>query len=504
MWHDFIGSFARLKADKTAIIDRVAQRQLTYAQLDQEVRLWSGYLAAQGVAFGERVAYLAPNRLEHITLFFACSRLGAILVPLNQRLADEELRAILARVDPILFLGDGPQPFAEAIQYQRVCDVAWQADHPAPPMVDVQDETPLMMLFTSGTTGRPKGVMLHAGMMMANMHHTVASGVLQKNDISIINTPFFHTGGYHVFTLPLLSIGGTLILCEKFDPGQVLQAIDADRVTVFWGVPTMFQALYDHETFSKCDFSRIRFFLSGGAPLTLSLIQGYHQHGIPFKQGFGLTEVGPNCFLHETKDAFQRPDSIGRPMVHSQVKVVDNEGRPVAANEIGELLITGPHRCLGYWREESLFAAMLQDGYFATGDLVRVDEEGFFYVVGRKKQMYISGGENVYPGEVEKQLVIHPVIHQAVVVAVADQKWGEVGFAFVVPDVPDVPVKNRQQVLSLAAIRSYLNPRLARYKHPQYLHLLENIPLLANGKIDRRLLEQKARQLLKSHFVVLP
>ena len=389
---------------------------------------------------------------------------------------------ILLRVEPGYFVGAGPCPFESPFIYRELDDIDLDVDEDEPPAVTVAEEDPLLMLFTSGSTGTPKGVLLHAGMLMANIRFTIDAGVLLPGEISIVNTPFFHTGGYNVFCLPLLSIGGTLILFEGFDPGGVLEAIREEGVSVFWAVPTMFQAIYDHPDFAKTDFSNIRFFLSGGAPLSLHLIQAYHKQGVPFKQGFGLTEVGPNCFLHETRDSFQRPDSIGKPMAHSRVKVVDRDGREVGPDQVGELLIAGPHVCKGYWRDEERFRESLRDGFFATGDLVRRDSEGFFYVVGRLKDMYISGGENVYPGEVEKQLVAHPEISQAVVVSVPDPKWTEVGFAFF--------AGNRN--LTLPEIRSWLDPRLARYKHPHYVRRLKELPLLANGKIDRQALKAEA------------
>ncbi len=489
MWRDFIQVFAQSSAGKIAIVDDRSGRRLTYADLHRESEEWRGWLLGQGVTTGDRVAFLAPNRLEHLTLFFACNRIGAIFVPLNHRLAAGELADIIDRVQPACFVGEGAAPFPHPV-YQSI-DSLDPAPKTTRPPVPVTDDQPLLMLFTSGTTGRPKGVLLQAGMLMANMHHTVASDVLRPEDISIANTPFFHTGGYNVFTLPLLSIGGTLILFERFDPGSVLKAIDREGITVFWGVPTMFQALRDHVDFSRTDFSRIRFFLSGGAPLSPPLIQAFHQRGIPFKQGFGLTEVGPNCFLHETEDAFERPDATGKPMAHSRVKVVDENGNAVGVDEVGELWIGGPHLCAGYWREESLFRQSIREGLFVTGDLVRVDAAGFFYVVGRKKEMYISGGENVYPGEVEKKLVSHADISQAVVVAVADEKWGEVGFAFLVATF------TRERDGRLETLRDFLNPILARYKHPHHLKILERMPLLANGKIDRNRLRREARELAR-------
>ncbi|MBF0192795.1 MAG: AMP-binding protein [Magnetococcales bacterium] len=478
MWQDFIARHAQERADHVALVDRQTRQIYHYAQLQTEILRLTAHLVALGVQEGDRVALLAPNRLEHVTLFFACVQLGAILAPLNHRLAPQEIDAILDELDPVLKLGDDQTPGFHPLSILEGPPPTLTL----PPPVAVPDHRVLMILYTSGSSGRPKGVMLHAAMILANIHNTLSADVLRPEDISIVNTPFFHTGGYHVFCLPMLSIGGTLILHPRFDPGWVLEEIHQAGVTVFWAVPTMFQAMFDHPDFQQTDFSRIRFFLSGGAPLSLALIQGYHRQGVPFKQGFGLTEVGPNCFLLETADAWNHPDSIGRPMTRSTVQVMDENGAPVATGQVGEMWIAGSHVCLGYWRNDTLFAATMRDGFFATGDLVRKDAEGFYYVIGRKKEMYISGGENVYPGEVEKQLTTHPAVVQAVVVGVADAKWGEVGLAFCVVRAP----------VTLEALRAHLNTRLARYKHPHHLRILSGFPLLANGKIDRPALKAQA------------
>lgn len=486
MWRDFFREKAESIPNHMAIIDRVHGQQWTYGALEKEILSWAAWLQSRGVDRGHRVALLAPNRLEHLTLFFACAKLGAIMVPLNHRLSPRELAAITNHVEPAVILGEGEAPFAGSFAWHAL--EAHEHDHglPFPAPRDVADDEVLLMLYTSGSTGDPKGVLFHAGMLMANMEHTLGTGVLEKGDISIINTPFFHTGAYNVFTLPLLSVGGTMILFERFDPGGVLDAIRDDGVNVFWAVPTMFQAIYDHPRFVETDFSPIRVLLSGGAPLNLPLIKAYHEKGVPFKQGFGLTEVGPNCFLHQTEDSWQRPDSIGKPMPHSLVRIVDDQGNDVGVNQVGELLLGGPHVCKGYWRDEQRFRESLQDGFFATGDLVRRDEGGFFYVVGRKKEMYISGGENVFPGEVEKQLVAHPEIRQAVVVGVPDDKWTEVGFAWIVA----------ARELDREELRLWLNSRLGRYKHPHHVVRLSELPLLANGKIDRMALAARARKMV--------
>ncbi|MBF0611702.1 MAG: long-chain fatty acid--CoA ligase [Magnetococcales bacterium] len=482
MWHDFIQYHANTRPHHIALVDRSNQTLYSYQQLEAKILGLANQLLTLGVGVGDRVVFLASASLYHITLFFACAKLGAILVPLNHRLSQLEVEEIVQQLDARCLLTIGQQP-----GFVDVTSLSAGAHQPVT-AVPLSDDHVMMILYTSGSTGRPKGVLFHAAMIMANMHHTVAADVLRPTDISIVNTPFFHTGGYHVFCLPLLSIGGTLILHDRFDPGAVLSEINQAGVSVFWAVPTMFQAIFDHPNFATTSFANIRFFLSGGAPLSLALIQGYHRHGVPFKQGFGLTEVGPNCFLLETDQAFVRPDSIGKPMSHSQVLVVDEAGLQVAPNQVGEMLITGPHLCKGYWQQEELFRNSLKNGYFATGDLVRMDEEGFFYVIGRKKELYISGGENVFPGEVERQIASHPEVVQVVVVGVPDEKWGETGLAFCVSRRP----------LTLEELRDFLNPRLARYKHPLHLLHLKEMPLLANGKINRPALKKQGKEWILS------
>ncbi|MBF0178445.1 MAG: AMP-binding protein [Magnetococcales bacterium] len=475
MWRDFIQEHALQRPGHVALVDRPTGQVFNYSQLAAHIERLARHLAARGLRPGDRVVLLAPNRLEHVTLFFATIRLGAILAPIDPRLAPQELDAILADLEPALGFADPPRP-----GFATFDTLLGDPGHADLPRIPIEDDRVLMILHTSGSSGRPKGVMFHAAMLMANIANTLDADVLRREDISIVNTPYFHTGGYNVFCLPMLSVGGTLLLHARFDPGLVLREIDQAGVTVFWAVPTMFQAMFDHPDFPRTDFSRIRFFLSGGAPLGLNLIQGYHRHGVPFKQGFGLTEVGPNCFLLETADAFAHPDSIGKPMAHSKVRVVDDRGHPVGVDAVGEMWIAGPHVCKGYWRNDRFFAESMRGGFFATGDLVRVDRDGFYHVIGRKKEMYISGGENVYPGEVEKQIATHPAVDQVVVVGVPDPRWGETGLAFCVTHSP----------LDLEGLRKHLDSRLARYKHPRHLRILSAMPLLANGKIDRPALKR--------------
>jgi fatty-acyl-CoA synthase len=287
-----------------------------------------------------------------------------------------------------------------------------------------------------------------------------------------------------------MSIGATSIIAEKFDLENVYQTIESEKLSVYFAVPTMFQMISEDKKFKKTSFDHIRFFISGGAYCAQELIESYQEKGLMFKQGFGLTEVGPNCFLLNESDAIRKLGSIGKPMPHSEVMVIKEDGSEALAGEVGELLIRGPHICKGYYNQPERFRDSLFDGYFKTGDLARFDEEGFYFIVGRKKDMYISGGENVYPAEVEKRIVTHPSILEAAVVAVDCEKWGEVGFAFL----------RSEKDISVEELREYLNPLLSRYKHPHFVMNKKTFPCLDSGKIDRKQLLALAKGELLSDF----
>lgn len=482
-WINFLNEITNKYPTRTALIDQIDDRSLTYKGLDEEVNAWAWQLENWGVVPGDRVAYLNTNSLEHITIFLACAKISAIFVPLNFRLAEGELAEIVDRIEPKALITTEPCELPLKGEYPRyILSSADLSKREAFPTVKSSMSDPLLMLFTSGTTGTPKGVLFHGEMLATNQRETCENWGLLSDDKTLVETPFFHTGGYNVLCLPLMSIGGTSILASKFDLDNVFKTMIRERLTVYFAVPTMFQMISEDERFSSNTFESVRFFISGGAYCPKELIELYQKKKLNFKQGFGLTEVGPNCFLLDEEDAIRKVGSIGKPMPHSEVKLFKDDGTEAAVEEVGELLIRGPHVCAGYFNQEKRFDDSIFDGYFKTGDLAKKDREGFYYIVGRKKDMYISGGENVYPAEVEKKIRSHKDVHEAVVVAVNDEKWGEVGYCYL----------RANKEFDVSSLREYLGPHLSRYKHPHYVEMVKEFPLLASGKINRIELQAKA------------
>lgn len=485
-WIHFLEKNALDFKDKIAVIDQGSKRELTYGQLNNEVNAWASVLRSKGLNASDVVAFHAPaNCLNHLSLMLACSKIKVIFVPLNFRLSSDELLTVLASMRPKLYIGTGKNFLNADLAYLDATtvklDLYRAIDSDFRETASILSDT-VLMLFTSGSTGVPKGVMFHGEMILNNQIETINGWGLKSSDVTMVETPFFHTGGYNVLCLPLLYLGATVVLAESFDAENFFNCVEKYKLTVYFGVPTMFQILLEKPRFKNCDFSSIRFFISGGAACSAPMIKEYQKKNLVFKQGFGLTEVGPNCFLLDESDALKKAGSIGKPMPHSKVRVIRPDGSFVSAGEQGELLIGGPHVCLGYYNNRAAFEETFKNGYFYTGDLVSFDEDGFYYVVGRIKDMYISGGENVYPGEVEKQITGHPAISEAVIVAVPDKKWGEVGFAFL----------KTESELSVGILREHLNDRLSRYKHPHFVKCMKEFPLLPNGKVDRKFLKNEA------------
>jgi fatty-acyl-CoA synthase len=499
LYGDWIGRWGKSHPRSEALVDVPRNRRYTYGELRDDVHRTAHLLqSGLNIRKGDRVAVLALNRAEYITLFFAVSRLGAILVPLNFRLAVDELLYYLKDSAPRAFFFDMEHaPLVEKLTSRvsiahYVCfddDESLGLSLPsasaelsaAPPAeVDLAAADPQLIIYTSGTTGLPKGVVMTHGMLTWNSINTNLGWGLCRGERTILHSALFYTAGWNVFTLPLCHSLGANILIHRFDADLVLDLIEAERITVFFAVPTMYQMMIDSPKFGTSDFSSVRFLVSGGAPLTEKIFDTFQKEkGIHLWEGYGLTEVGPNCFLADGK-----LKTVGHPMPHVDVRLIDGDGREVEPGQDGELLLRGDHVCSGYWNKPEATAEAIRDGWFHTGDLAKVDEDGHLSIVGRKKDMLISGGINVYPAEIERVLETHPGVAASAVIGVPDERWGE---------VPKAVVELKPGwVLTLEEMRTFLAGRMAKYKVPKYLAVVESLPrTAASSKVQKFILRER-------------
>ena len=473
-------------------------RVLTYEELNAWATAATVWLQARGCKKGHRIALLAENTPEHFMLFGAAQKTGCILVPLNYRLTADEIAYLLEDSTPSVVIVEEKYaallattsstiahiislPDAIAEWKQLININAEQLETPIIPDVVISDTDALFILYTSGTTGFPKGALYTHGMAYWNSVNTALRLDLTSNDHTIVCTPLFHTGGLNVLATPLLHIGGSFSLMKKFDANAVLTLLASTHATIFMGVPTMLQMMKQSERFDHENLDAVRYFIVGGEALPLPVIEAWQGRGIPIRQGFGMTEAGPNLFSLHHDDSVRKIGSIGTPNKYVEVRIVNDDGNDVSTGERGELLLVGPIVTTGYWNKPDATREAFFDGWFRTGDVVIRDAEGFFYVVDRKKNMFISGGENVYPVEVERVLVQHPCIAEAVVVGVPDVEWGEVGKAFV--------VLREGVTLTAGEVQAFCREKLAKYKIPKHVEFVRELPKNDTGKINRRALQ---------------
>lgn len=480
---DWLGRRASYTPNKEALVvepEAGGPLRLTYTAWNARANQTAHWLLAQGIERGDRVGVVAQNCVQMLDLLFACGKIGAIFVPYNWRLTEAELWPQVADTEPKLLFTDkaglGQGAGAPRILPIRSFDPSqFPATPPSP--VELSLDDPWMILYTGGTTGRAKGAIISHGQATWNAWNTISGWGLSPDERVPLLTPLFHTGGLNVFTTPLALLGGTTILMGPFDPGALLGVIERERVTVLFMVPTMYQMLHAHPWFGRADLSSVRWAISGGAPCPRPVLESFWARGIDLRQGYGLTEVGPNCFAIPAEAVRSMPGSVGFPIMHNQVRVMDGD-RPCGPNEVGELQLRGPHVTVGYWRRPDATVEANPDGWFRTGDLVYRDENGFFFIVDRKKEMFISGGENIYPVEVETAIYEHPAVAEAAVVGVPDPQWGEVGKAFI--------VLKPGMALTSEELLHFLRGRLARYKVPKLIEFRESLPRSAAGKILKR------------------
>ncbi len=510
---DILGERARLSPDVIALIHAPTRRQFTYAELDRRAlqcaRVWSDLCS---LSPGDRVCILSENRVEYVDAFWAAGKSGIVLVPLGTRSTAHELHQVLADCNPSCLMYSARYeklakelqqlvPFKHSISLDAEDDSpnavsyvkATQRVRLDPFSTQPQPEDIFCLLYTSGTTGRPKGVMIPHRQIAFDAFTTVLSWQLLPTDRVQVYTPMYHAGGLTVFMTPLFSIGGSIVLHDGFDTAEILRAFRDTKCTLLFGVPTTFKMIYDSPEFASLDLNDVRWCCSGGAPLPLQVLHAYQDRGVIFRQGYGLTEVGVNCFAMSDEDSQRKAGSIGKPMMFTEAKLVDSTGNPVAANEVGgvdvgELCLRGPHVCRGYWNNPTATAQVLDaDGWFHTGDLARCDKDGFFYIAGRSKDMIISGGVNIYPAEIEKELLDHPAVGEASVIGVSDDKWGEIPIAF-------VALRSGASTTTIELIE-FLRPRINKIKLPRQVIFVGALPRNAYGKVLKLELQDRLRNL---------
>jgi fatty-acyl-CoA synthase len=469
---------AAMSPRRTALI--FEDRRITYAELHGRTTRLAAALRGAGVRRGDRVAYLGPNHPALVETMFATYALGAVFVPLNFRLAapeiDYQLRhsgttALIVAPDMPQVSADTTVPLAEYEQFLVAGD-------PISTDVPVSLDDVACILYTSGTTGHPKGATLTHANIVWNCYNLLVGVDVISDDVTLISAPLFHVAALHQCLLPALLKGGTAVIMPSWDVDACFDLIARHGVTWMFGVSAMFAGLARSPRWRTADLSSVRVLLTGGAPVPEALIRRYQQRGLAFCQGYGMTETAPGATFLEARESREHLGSAGPPVFFADVRCVRPDLTPTDPGEPGEILIRGPNVTPGYWNDPPATAAAFVDGaWFRSGDVATVDAEGHFRIVDRTKDMYISGGENVYPAEVEAAIFEHPAVAEAAVVGVPDEKWGEVGRAFV------VPAPGRQ--LAPGDVPAFLKGRLAHYKIPVYVDVVDDLPRTGSNKVRK-------------------
>ena len=460
----------------------------TYAILWQRIDTATAVLAnAYAVRAGERIAYLGLNHPDFIIFLMALARLGAIAVPLNFRLAAPELAAIMKQSGVRLLLCDAamrePGELAAAkagVPIDSTGRLA-RAGSDAAPELAGDDALAVLLVYTSGTTGKPKGAVHTQANLLWNIQSAIAAQDITSHDHLLNPLPMFHVGGLCIQMLPVLAAGGTVTLHARFDPGAWLADVEARRPTLSLLVPATLKAILDHPAWAETDQSSLRMINTGSSTIPLSMIEAVQARGVPVSQVYGATETGPVSIVLRVEDAFTRAGSTGKPALHVEVRLTRSDGTPVAPGETGEIRVRGKNVVAGYWNDPG--NPSFEDGWFRSGDLAYVDPDGYYHVVGRSKDMIISGGENIYPAELENVLADCPLVLEAAVFGRADAKWGEVAVAVV--------VVKPGCVLDEAAVLGLFEGRLARFKHPRHVLFAEALPKTALGKVRKDVLKAR-------------
>ncbi len=502
---DWIKRHAERTPDKMALVDAHTGRTLTYGQLNERANRLASFLChTLGLQQGDRVSILAQNSADYYEILFGCGKMGAILNTINWRLAVPEIEFILDDCTPRLLIyepmfagavaelrsraGDmaclvlGNEAPAGAWTYEAALAAGSPHGVPLPPL---RYEDTWAIIYTSGTTGRPKGAQVTFGNFFYNAVGMGQAIDLHSADVNINVLPTFHIGGLGLYAGPTFHAGGTVIVMRAFEPAEFLRLVQDWKVTVLLLVPSIYLMLAQFPDLDRVDLSSVRSWASGGSALPPSLVQQYAEKGIIIQQGFGMTETGPTVFLINKEDALRKAGSVGKPVLHTDVSIQDRERNMLGPDEVGELCIRGGNVTTGYWNRPDATAEALVDGWLHSGDAAKYDQEGFYYIVDRWKDMYISGGENVYPAEVETVLYHHPAVAEVAVIGVPHPQWQEVGRAVV--------VLKKNQAATEQELIAFCQGKLARYKIPKSVVFVEALPRTAAGKVLKRELREQYR-----------
>ena len=497
-YYDWLDHHAGRRPEKLALHDLDTGRKFTYAQFNQRSGKLAAVLQSQGIQKGDRVAILAQNCPEYFEVQFACFKIGAIFVPLNWRLTLPELAFIAGDCEPKALVSDD---FVRDVAAQLAKDCGIDAhlkigedgDYETAlgaagdfSRVETRHEDVCTIMYTSGTTGNPKGAMITHQMLFYNVMNLAMPASVDQYAVQLVVLPLFHTGGLNCYANPVIHSGGTLLLLRTFEPGRALEVIGdpAHGVTHFFAVPAPYQFMMQHPQFASTDFSRLRIAGVGGAPCAEAILCAWIDRGVELAQGWGMTETSPGGISLEPTDALRKVGSAGKPLLHTEVKIVDDDGEEITGEGVGELLIRGPNITPGYWNRPDATKDSFTDDWLKTGDAARRDSDGYYYIVDRWKDMYISGGENVYPAEVENVLYQLEEIAEVAVIGEPSEKWGESGLAIAV-------LKPGQSVTEEAVIEHCLG-QLAKFKIPQRVLLRdEPLPRNATGKVLKRTLRDE-------------
>lgn len=488
---DWLSKWAKYTPKRLFLREYHTQKEWNYKQFNERANSLANYFVNEiKLRKGDRVAVYSKNRAEYVLIFTACIKAGLILVPLNFRLTPRELDILINDAEPQLFFYEREYK-NEVDKLESIEKISWKyeieliekfIDENADKNLSfenvISEDDIVMILYTAGTTGLSKGAIINHRMLFWNSINTGLRLDLTSQDHTQSYAPFFHTGGWNVLFTPFLHHGASHTILQKFDADLILDLMEKEKTTILFGVPTMLQMMSDSKKFNEVDLSTVRYAIVGGAPMPIPLINKWHDKGIFIRQGYGLTEVGPNVFSLHQDDAIRKKGSIGFPNFYFEVKIVDDNGNELGPNQVGELWLKSPVVTPGYWRKPIETQNSITDGWFHTGDMVMKDEEGYFFVVDRKKNMFISGGENVYPAEIERFLLTNSKIKEVAVIGVENEKWGEVGSAFI--------VLNENENMTQEEIKNYCLGNLAKYKIPKYFTFINEIPKNEAGKIDRK------------------